>query len=75
VQPTYWAQPGIFGYSVLKKAVADAIVEVLQPIQERYREIRKDDAALMQQLRRAAERLTPTANATLQRVQHAVGLR
>jgi len=62
-------------YSVLKKAVADAIVEVLQPIQERYREIRKDDAALMQQLRRAAERLTPTANATLQRVQHAVGLR
>ncbi|MEO6796254.1 MAG: tryptophan--tRNA ligase [Candidatus Dormibacter sp.] len=62
-------------YSVLKQAVADAIVEVLQPIQERYREIRKDDPALVQQLRRAAERLTPTANATLQRVQHAVGLR
>jgi tryptophanyl-tRNA synthetase len=62
-------------YSVLKKAVADAVVATLEPIQERYREIRKDDPALMEQLRRAAERLAPTANATLQRVQHAVGLR
>ncbi len=62
-------------YSVLKKAVADAVIEALEPIQERYREIRKDDLALMQQLRQTAERLSPTANATLQRVQHAVGLR
>ncbi|MDQ6883545.1 MAG: tryptophan--tRNA ligase [Candidatus Dormibacteraeota bacterium] len=62
-------------YSALKKAVADAIIEALEPIQVRYREIRRDDAALMQQLRQTAERLSPTANATLQRVQHAVGLR
>jgi tryptophanyl-tRNA synthetase len=62
-------------YSVLKSAVADAVIEVLTPIQQRYREIRADDAALMQQLRRAAERLTPIANRTLQRVQEAVGLR
>jgi tryptophanyl-tRNA synthetase len=62
-------------YSVLKNAVADAVIEVLTPIQQRYREIRSDDAALMQQLRRAADRLTPIANATLQRVQKAVGLR
>jgi tryptophanyl-tRNA synthetase len=62
-------------YSVLKSAVADAVIEVLTPIQERYRQIRSNDAALMQQLRRAANRLTPLANDTLQRVQEAVGLR
>jgi tryptophanyl-tRNA synthetase len=62
-------------YSVLKSAVADALIEVLTPIQQRYREIRSDDAALLQQLRGAADRLTPIANATLERVQEAVGLR
>jgi tryptophanyl-tRNA synthetase len=62
-------------YSVLKSAVADAVVEALTPIQQRYRAIRADDAALMQQLRRSAERLAPIANTTLRRVQEAVGLR
>ncbi len=62
-------------YSVLKSAVADSVVEVLTPIQQRYREIRSDDAALMRQLRSAANRLAPIANATLERVQEAVGLR
>jgi len=62
-------------YSMLKTAVADAIIQALTPIQEGYRQIRSDDAALMQQLRGAAERLTPIANTTLYRVQQAVGLR
>ena len=62
-------------YSALKSAVADAVIEVLTPIQARYREIRSDDAALLQHLERAAERLRPIANATLHRVQKAVGLR
>ncbi|HEX3628897.1 MAG TPA: tryptophan--tRNA ligase, partial [Candidatus Dormibacteraeota bacterium] len=62
-------------YSVLKASVADAIVEALAPIQERYRAIRSDDAALMSRLRAAAERLEPTAGATLERVQRAAGLR
>lgn len=62
-------------YAVLKSAVADAVIETLAPIQQRYREIRSDDAALVRQLQRAAERLTPIANATLHRVQVAVGLR
>src|SRR5438477_10430801 len=62
-------------YSVLKSAVADAVIEVLMPIQHRYREIRSDDAALIQHLRQAADRLAPIANQTLQRVQQAVGLR
>jgi tryptophanyl-tRNA synthetase len=62
-------------YSALKSAVADAVIEALTPIQQRYRELRADDEALMQHLRGAAERLTPVANATLHRVQRAVGLR
>jgi len=62
-------------YSALKSAVADAVIDVLTPIQQRYREIRSDDAALLQQLRHAAGRLAPIANATLHRVQKAVGLR
>ena len=62
-------------YSALKSAVADAVVEALTPIQQRYREIRSDDAALMRQLHGAAERLMPIARGTLQRVQQAVGLR
>jgi tryptophanyl-tRNA synthetase len=62
-------------YSVLKSAVADALIEVLTPIQQRYRAIRSDDAALMRQLRDAADRLAPIASATLHRVQEAVGLR
>jgi len=62
-------------YSILKSAVGDAVIEVLSPIQQRYREIRADDAALLQQLRRTADRLAPIASHTLQRVQEAVGLR
>jgi tryptophanyl-tRNA synthetase len=62
-------------YSVLKTAVTDAVIEALSPIQQRYAEIRRDDAALNQQLRHTAERLAPTANTTLHRVQEAVGLR
>jgi tryptophanyl-tRNA synthetase len=62
-------------YSVLKTAVADAVIEALTPIQQRYQQIRGDDAALTQQLHHSADRLAPIANATLQRVQQAVGLR
>jgi tryptophanyl-tRNA synthetase len=62
-------------YSAVKAAVSEAVIEALAPIQERYRELRSDDAELMEHLRRAAARLTPIANATLERVQRAVGLR
>ena len=62
-------------YSVLKSRVGDAVVEALAPIQQRYREIRSDHASLQRQLGEAAERIMPTADATLKRVQHAVGLR
>jgi tryptophanyl-tRNA synthetase len=62
-------------YSLLKQAVAEAVIDALAPVQERYRAIRTDDASLMGQLRESARRLAPTADATLERVQRAVGLR
>src|SRR6202011_1651203 len=52
-------------YSVLKTAVADAVIETLTPIQQRYQQIRSDDPALIQQLRQSADRLAPIANTTL----------
>jgi len=73
--PAVEAEFAAKSYSVLKSAAADAVIEALTPIQERYRQIRADDAALLQQLRRSADRLAPIANATLRRVQEAVGLR
>jgi len=62
-------------YTALKEAVAGAVIEALRPIQERYRDLRADDAALTRQLQESAARLAPIANVTLLRVQQAVGLR
>ncbi len=62
-------------YSVLKGAVADAIVDALAPIQARYAELRADEAGLRRILAESAARVCVVADATLQRVQEAVGLR
>ncbi|HEY8675312.1 MAG TPA: tryptophan--tRNA ligase [Candidatus Dormibacteraeota bacterium] len=63
------------GYSVLKGAVADAIVDALTPIQSRYAALRADDAGLRGVLADSAARVRVVADATLHRVQEAVGLR
>ncbi len=62
------------GYGDLKKALAEVVIETLRPLQERYREIRRDPEYLEGLLRRGAERAAPTAQATLTRVKQAVGL-
>jgi tryptophanyl-tRNA synthetase len=62
-------------YSVLKGAVAHAIVDALAPIQARYAALRADDAGLRRVLAESAARVRVVADATLQRVQQAVGLR
>jgi tryptophanyl-tRNA synthetase len=62
-------------YSVLKSAVADAIVDALAPIQARYAERRVDEDGLRRTLGESAARVHLVADATLQRVQKAVGLR
>jgi tryptophanyl-tRNA synthetase len=62
-------------YGTLKSAATDAINEALAPIQALYRTIRGDEPWLLGVLAEAAERAAPVANATLLRVQRAVGLR
>jgi tryptophanyl-tRNA synthetase len=62
-------------YSVLKGAVADAIVDALGPIQARYADLRADEDGLRRVLAESAARVCIVADATLQRVQEAVGLR
>jgi tryptophanyl-tRNA synthetase len=62
-------------YSALKSAVADAIVDALTPIQARYAGIRADEDRLKSVLAESAARVHLVADATLRRVQEAVGLR
>jgi tryptophanyl-tRNA synthetase len=62
-------------YSELKGAVADAVVDAMVPIQERYAELRADDDGLRRVLAESAARVRLVADATLLRVQEAVGLR
>ena len=62
-------------YSELKGAVADAVIDALRPIQARYAELRADDEGLRRVLAESAARVRVVADATLLKVQEAVGLR
>ncbi|MCR5791329.1 MAG: tryptophan--tRNA ligase [Lachnospiraceae bacterium] len=61
------------GYGEFKEAVGDAVVAVLQPLQERFRELEKDKAAIDAVIRNNAERANATAIKTLRKVQKKVG--
>jgi tryptophanyl-tRNA synthetase len=61
------------GYGDFKRAVAEAVVGVLEPIQARFREIRTS-GELEQILQSGAERAAHVANATLAQVRDRVGL-
>jgi tryptophanyl-tRNA synthetase len=60
------------GYGQFKEEVAEAVVELLAPIQERYRELRSDDAELRRLLRvgagKASEASAPTLSAMYDRM-------
>jgi len=60
-------------YGDFKKAVADAVLEELEPFQARYREI-LENKSYEEALRKGAEKARAIANKTLKRVQKAVGL-
>ncbi len=53
------------GYGVFKNAVADAVIELLEPIQQRYRELRSDLAELQRILAYGAERAQAASAPTL----------
>ena len=60
-------------YGDFKKAVADAVVEELEPFQNRYRQI-LESKEYEKVLKDGAERARAVADVTLRRVQKAVGL-
>jgi tryptophanyl-tRNA synthetase len=61
-------------YGPLKADTAEAVVEVLRPVQERYVELVEDRAATTDILRTGAAKAKTIASATLARAQRAVGL-
>ncbi len=62
------------GYGDLKEAVAEAVLEVLRPIQERYREIARDPAAVQPVLEEGAARAHDLAQKTLAEVRRVIGI-
>ena len=61
-------------YGRLKSTVADAVIEELEWIQKRYREIAQETGYVARVLEEGAERIAPIANDTVQKVKKAMGL-
>jgi tryptophanyl-tRNA synthetase len=61
------------GYGDFKKAVAEAVVELLEPVQERYRELRPDEAELDRILGIGAEKARALASPVLADVRERMG--
>ena len=61
------------GWGQFKPLLAEAAVEALRPLQERYGAIRADPSALEAVLRDGRERASAVAGATLERVRKALG--
>jgi tryptophanyl-tRNA synthetase len=62
------------GYGAFKQAVADAVVEYLAPVRERYRELRGDEPALERILEYGAEKARAITADTLVDVREAMGV-
>jgi tryptophanyl-tRNA synthetase len=62
------------GYGDFKGAVAEAVVEYLKPVRERYAELRPDEAALEETLAAGAEKARAIASDTLADVREAMGV-
>jgi tryptophanyl-tRNA synthetase len=61
-------------YGAFKGAVAEAVVEYLTPVRERYHELRGDEAELLRILRDGAERARAIASVTLSDVRRKMGV-
>ena len=68
------AAAGYSQYGPLKADTAEAVVELLRPVQVRYRELASDPGATGAILRKGAEKAEQVAAATLSRAQFAIGL-
>ena len=61
-------------YGPLKADTAEAVVELLRPVQDRFAELSADPAATTEILRTGADKAREIASATLGRAQRAIGL-
>jgi tryptophanyl-tRNA synthetase len=61
------------GYGQFKEAVAEAVVELLVPIQERYRELRADEPELSRLLAVGAEKARQASAPTLETMYERMG--
>lgn len=68
------AAAGYESYGALKKACAEAVVEMLEPIQARFAELAADEAETMRILEAGAEKARERAAATLARAKENIGL-
>ena len=62
------------GYAVFKKELAEVIIQGLNPVQSRYRELTVDSAYIDSLLAEGAARVRPVAEKTLAAVKERVGL-
>jgi len=62
------------GYGAFKQAVADAVVDYLTPVRERYNSIRADEAGLERTLAEGADKARGIASGTLVDVRQAMGV-
>ena len=62
------------GYGAFKQAVADAVVEYLTPVRERYEELGQDPGEVERILRAGAEKARAIASQTLADVRDAMGV-
>lgn len=62
------------GYGQLKDRVADALIETLRPLRDRYLELTREPGRLDSILAAGAERAGPVANATRDRIYERIGL-
>jgi tryptophanyl-tRNA synthetase len=61
-------------YGDLKKRVAESVIAALEPMQQRYREITADPGYVAKVLAEGAQRVTPAARDTVEKVKQAMGL-
>ena len=62
------------GYAEFKKKLSEVVIEKLQPLQERYRELTSDPKRISSLLAEGASRARPIAEKTLKLVKEKVGL-
>ena len=65
---------GYSQYGALKADAAEAVIELLRPVRERYAELAADPEAVRATLRRGAEKAEEVAAPTLARARSAIGL-